>query len=79
MESDTTTVRVRRSTRDHLAEVGREEAMTVDAVINAALEALAWRKKGRAAEEAARRIAADPRERAEALAIMRDMEEWNAG
>jgi hypothetical protein len=68
--SETTTVRVRRSTRDRLNSASIARKSSVDEVIAEGLAALdreAWRRE---AEMDARRVAADPQDRhsvAEAL------------
>jgi hypothetical protein len=71
--ADTTTVRVRRSTHEALSAAARKHATSADEVISAALQALEREEKRRAFEEAARRLASDPDDRAEVAAAIRDV------
>ena len=71
--TDTTTVRVKRSTHEALSAAARDRAVSADEVITAGLRALAREEKRRAFEEAARRLGSDPDDRAEVAAAIRDM------
>jgi len=69
----TTTVRVRTSTRLALNELAERDGTTTDEVINAGLQALDRERKRRQYEADARRLAADPEDRAEVAAALRDV------
>jgi hypothetical protein len=71
--SDTTTVRVRKSTRKRLNEASVAQQASVDEIITRGLAALdreAWRRE---AEMDARRVAADPQDRHEVAEALRDL------
>jgi hypothetical protein len=71
--SDTTTVRVRKSTRKRLNEASAAQQASVDEIITRGLAALdreAWRRE---AEMDARRVAADPQDRREVAEALRDL------
>lgn len=76
--ADTTTVRVRRSTREALAARGAILGQTVDDVIQAGLAALERDELRRQAEADARRLARDESDRAEVRAVQADMEHLRA-
>lgn len=76
--ADTTTVRVRRSTREALAARGAILGQTVDDVIQAGLAALERDELRRQAEADARRLAHDESDRAEVRAVQADMEHLRA-
>ncbi|MBD7919650.1 hypothetical protein H9657_15375 [Cellulomonas sp. Sa3CUA2] len=71
--AETTTVRVRTSTRDELNLLSAERGEPVEAVIRdgiALLRREQWRRK---AEIDARAAAADPDDRAEVASVLRDL------
>jgi predicted transcriptional regulator len=71
--SDTTTVRVSTGTREHLNRISAQRGETVDATIQRGLRLIereAWRAQ---AEIDARAAAADPADRAEVAAAIRDL------
>lgn len=71
--ASTTTVRVKTETRDRLNRLAVERRETVDQLIDQGLslvEREAWR---RVAEADARRLAADPDDRAEVRAALKDL------
>lgn len=72
--SETTTVRVQKSTRDLLREAADAEHVSVDAVIQDALKAYEWEKYKTQARADSQRIASDPREWELAKGISRDFE-----
>ena len=76
--ADTTTVRVRRTTREALAARGEGRGQTMDDVIQAGLAALEWDELRRQAEADARRLAHDEADLAEVRAIQADMEHLRA-
>lgn len=69
----TTTVRVRTSTRSALNALAELDGSSADDDINAGLQALERERKRRQYEADARRIAADPEDRAEVAAALRDL------
>lgn len=69
----TTTVRVRTSTRSALNAVAERDGTSADEVISAGLRALDRERKRGEYEADARRIAADPVDRAEVAAALRDL------
>lgn len=69
----TTTVRVRTSTRSALNALAERDGTSADEVINAGLEALDRERKRKKYEADARRVAADPEDRAEVAAALRDL------
>jgi hypothetical protein len=71
--SDTTTVRVRRSTRERLNNASAAQETSVDEIITQGLAALdreAWRRE---AEMDARRVAADAQDRREVAEALIDL------
>lgn len=71
--AETTTVRVRTSTRDELNALSAERGSTVEAVISDAIALLRreqWRKQ---AESDARAAASDPADRAEVASVLVDL------
>jgi hypothetical protein len=71
--SDTTTVKVRTSTRDLLRRLGTSRQQTADQVIVAALEAMGRDERRQVAAAEARRIADDPSDLAEIQAIREEL------
>ena len=71
--SDTTTVRVRTSTRDALNALSHERGEPVEAVIREGIELLRREEWRRQAEIDARAAAADPADRAEVASVLRDL------
>lgn len=69
----TTTVRVQTSTRSALKTLAERDGTSTDEVINAGLRALDRERKRRQHEADARRLAADPEDRAEVAAALRDV------
>ncbi len=78
MTETTTTVRVRRTTREALAARGALQGQTVDDVIRQGLAAIEWEEMRRQAEADARRLAHDPQDLAEVRAVQADMEALRA-
>lgn len=76
---DTTTVKVQRSTRDLLMEVGASRRQSADQVILAALAAMRRDDRRRLAADEARALKDDPDERAEIQAIQQDRAALHAG
>lgn len=70
---ETTTVKVRTSTRDLLREIGASRHQSADQVITAALEAMRRDERRRVAAAEARAIRDDPHDLAEIAAIHADM------
>lgn len=70
--ADTTTVKVRTSTRDLLLELGASRRESADQVIVAALTALRRDERRRVAAAEARAIKDDPNDRGEIRAIQQD-------
>lgn len=71
--NETTTVRVRTSTRDELNVLSAERRVSVDELVREGI-ALIRREAGRGqAEIDARRAAADPADRAEISSLLRDL------
>lgn len=77
--ADTTTVKVRRSTRDLILKVGASRHESADQVIVAALAAMSRDERRRIAEAEARAIKDDPADLAEVRAIQQDMAALNEG
>jgi|1186.fasta_scaffold56478_2 hypothetical protein len=71
--TDSTTVRVRRATRDRLNQLSAQRGASVDELISEGLEALERERWRRQAETDARRLAADPLDRAEVAAALQDL------
>jgi hypothetical protein len=71
--SESTTVRVRRSTRDRLNRLSAQRGASVDELITEGLEALERERWRRQAEADARRLGADPDDRAEVAAALSDL------
>lgn len=71
--SDSTTVRVRRATRDRLNALSAQRGASVDELITDGLEALEREQLRRRAELDARRLADDAADRAEVAAALRDL------
>lgn len=71
--SDTTTVRVRRRTHAALAQEAATSSCSTDEVIDAGLKALQRERIRRQMEQEARQVAADPADRAEVAAALRDL------
>lgn len=69
----TTTVRVQTSTRSALRALAERDGTSTDEVINSGLRALERERMRRQYEADARRIAADPADRAEVAAALRDL------
>jgi hypothetical protein len=76
--SDTTTVKVRTSTRDLLRRLGTSRQQTADQVIVAALEAMGRDERRQVAAAEARSIADDPSDLAEIQAIREELAALNA-
>lgn len=71
--ADTTTVKVRRSTRDLLLKVGASRQESADQVIVAALDAMSRDERRRIAAAEARAVNNDPADLAEVRAIQQDI------
>jgi hypothetical protein len=71
--SESTTVRVRRSTRDRLNALTVQRGATVDELISEGLDALERERWRRQAEADARRLSADTADRAEVAAALTDL------
>lgn len=71
--SDTTTVRVRVTTRDDLKALSVERAEPVDAVIRDGIALLRREEWRRRADADAADAAADPADRAEVASVLRDL------
>jgi hypothetical protein len=71
--SESTTVRVRRATRDRLNRLSAQRGASVDELITEGLEALERERWRRQAEADARRLGADPADRAEVAAALHDL------
>ncbi|QCB94507.1 hypothetical protein [Cellulomonas shaoxiangyii] len=71
--TDTTTVRVRTSTRDDLNKLSAERGEPVEAVIRDGIALLRREQWRRQAEIDARAAAADPADRAEVASILADL------
>lgn len=70
---DTTTVRVRTSTRDDLNALSAERRQSVDDLVREGLALIRKESWRRQAETDARRAAADPADRAEVASLLRDL------
>lgn len=70
---DTTTVKVRTSTRDMLLQLGASRRQSADQVIRAALEAMRRDERRQVAVTEARALREDPLDLAEVRAIQEDM------
>lgn len=70
--NDTTTVRVGRATRDHLNRASAETGETVDTVIQRGLRLMELEGRRKQAELESRELAADPADRAEVAATLRE-------
>lgn len=77
--ADTTTVKVRTSTRDLLLKIGASRHESADQVIVAALEAMNRDERRRIAAEEARAIKDDPADLAEVRAIQQEMAALHEG
>ncbi|WP_308468736.1 hypothetical protein [Rathayibacter soli] len=77
--ADTTTVKVRSSTRDLLLKIGASRHESADQVIVAALEAMNRDERRRIAAEEARAIKDDPADLAEVRAIQQEMAALHEG
>ena len=73
LHTATTTVRVRRTTRDALNDAAQASGTTADAVIAAGLRALRRERLRKQYEMDARRAGDDPLDRAEVQAALRDL------
>ena len=71
--ADTTTVKVQKSTRDLLLELGQERRQSADQVILDALAAMRRDQRRRTAADEARALKDDPVDLAEGRAIQREM------
>ena len=71
--ADTTTVKVQKSTRDLLLELGEERRQSADQVIVDALAAMRRDQRRRTAAAEARALKEDPVDLAEVRAIQREM------
>ncbi|CAN5501734.1 hypothetical protein BH23ACT6_BH23ACT6_23410 [soil metagenome] len=71
--ADTTTVKVRTTTRDALLEIGAQRRESADQVIQAALVAMKRDERRQIAAAEARAIKNDPVDRAEIEAIQQDL------
>ncbi len=71
--ADTTTVKVQKSTRDLLLELGEERRQSADQVIVDALAAMRRDQRRRTAAAEARALKDDPVDLAEVRAIQREM------
>ena len=76
---ETTTVKVRSSTRDLLKELGAARGQSADQVIRSAIDALARDERRAVAAAEAREIAADPADLAEVAAIQEEIAALRAG
>jgi hypothetical protein len=70
---DTTTVRVAMSTREHLNRISAASGETVDATIQRGLRLIEREARRKQAEIDARAASADPDDRAEVAAAIRDL------
>ena len=77
--TDTTTVKVQRSTRDLLLEIGTSRRQSADQVILAALSAMRRDERRHLAAAEARAIKDDPIDQAEIQAIQEDKAALHAG
>ncbi|HEY5224909.1 MAG TPA: hypothetical protein VIJ18_17915 [Microbacteriaceae bacterium] len=77
--ADTTTVKVRSSTRDLLLRIGASRHESADQVIVAALSAMSRDERRRIAAAEARAIKDDPADLAEVRAIQHDMAALHEG
>lgn len=77
--ADTTTVKVRTSTRDLLLQIGAARRQSADQVIVAALAAMRRDERRRIAAVEARAIQDDPADLAEVRAIQQEMAALHAG
>lgn len=77
--SETTTVKVRTTTRDLLREIGTSRRQSADQVITAALEAMRKDERRLLAAAEARSIRDDPHDLAEIAAIQADMAAQHEG
>ena len=77
--ADTTTVKVHKSTRDLLMELGASRRESADQVIRAALAAMQRDDRRQVAAAEARAIKDDPEDRAEIAAIQQEMAALRAG
>ena len=75
---ETTTVRVRTSTRDAVRRLAERRSATADTVIAEALQALEWRELRERAGREAVALRADPRERQLAQEVARDLDALGA-
>ncbi|WP_125612324.1 hypothetical protein [Specibacter cremeus] len=77
--ADTTTVKVRNSTRDLLLKIGASRHESADQVIVAALAAMSRDERRRLAAAEARAVKDDPTDLAEVRAIQQDMAALHEG
>ena len=77
--ADTTTVKVQKSTRDLLLEVGAARRQSADQVILDALSAMRRDERRRVAAEEARTLKDDPVDLAEIRAIQQEIAELREG
>jgi hypothetical protein len=77
--ADTTTVKVRNSTRDLLLKIGASRHESADQVIVAALAAMSRDERRRIAAAEARAVKEDPADLAEVRAIQRDIAALHEG
>lgn len=77
--ADTTTVKVRSSTRDLLLKLGASRHESADQVIVAALAAMSRDERRRTAAAEARAVKDDPADLAEVRAIQQDMAALHEG
>jgi hypothetical protein len=71
--TETTTVRVGKATRDHLNRLSAASGESVDSTIQLGLRLIELEARRRQAEADSRRLAADPADRAEVAAAIRDL------
>jgi hypothetical protein len=77
--ADTTTVKVRSSTRDLLLKIGASRHESADQVIVAALAAMSRDERRRLAAAEARAVKDDPTDRAEVRAVQQEMAALHEG
>lgn len=71
--SDTTTVRVAKATRERLNQLSATSGESVDSTIRRGLHLIELESRRRRAEAESRALAADPDDRAEVAAAIRDL------
>jgi hypothetical protein len=71
--AEATSLRVKKSTRDKLAEYGKDHDMTADEVVNAGIRALEWAAKRKRVAHQMRVLSRDPEYIAEMRAVQEDL------